>query len=80
MLARPDALTKPEAFSVHNALAGRVRALADGAGGRTALVEVALADGALLARVTPDAVSRLALRPGAAVLALFKSVTVEVLE
>ena len=80
MLARPDALTRPEAFSVHNALAGTVRALAQGAGGRTTLVEVALTGGALLARVTPDAINRLALRPGAAVLALFKSVTVEVLE
>ena len=80
MLARPDALTRPEAFSVHNALAGTVRALAQDAGGRTTLVEVALTGGALLARVTPDAINRLALRPGAAVLALFKSVTVEVLE
>jgi molybdate transport system ATP-binding protein len=46
---------------------------------RSALVEVALASGTLLARVTPDAVTRLALAPGSAVLALIKSTSIEVL-
>jgi molybdate transport system ATP-binding protein len=44
-----------------------------------ALVEIALPDGAFLARVTPDAISRLGLSPGAPVLALIKSVAIEVL-
>ena len=43
------------------------------------LVEVALPAGALLARVTPDAIVRLGLAPGDAVLALIKSTSIEVL-
>jgi molybdate transport system ATP-binding protein len=43
------------------------------------MVEIALTDGALLARVTPDAVARLALSPGGPVLALIKSTSIEVL-
>jgi molybdate transport system ATP-binding protein len=43
------------------------------------MVEIALAEGALLARVTPDAIARLALSPGGPVLALIKSTSIEVL-
>jgi len=44
-----------------------------------ALVALVLDGQPMLARVTPDAVTRLALRPGGDVLALVKSVAVEVL-
>jgi molybdopterin-binding protein len=43
------------------------------------LVEIALPDGALLSRVTPDAVARLGLSPGGPVLALIKSTSIEML-
>ena len=43
------------------------------------MVEIALPNGALLARVTPDAIARLALSPGGPVLALIKSTSIEVL-
>ena len=43
------------------------------------LVEIALPSGALLARVTPDAIVRLGLAPGGPVLALIKSTSIEVL-
>jgi molybdate transport system ATP-binding protein len=43
------------------------------------LVELALPGGTLLSRVTPDAVMRLGLTPGSAVLALVKSTAIEVL-
>jgi molybdate transport system ATP-binding protein len=44
------------------------------------LVEIALPGGALLSRVTPDAIVRLALAPGGPVLGLIKSTSIEVLE
>ena len=69
----------PSAISVHNVLAGVVRAVSQDAERHTALVEIALADHAFIARVTPDAVARLALVEGTSVLALVKSVAVEVL-
>jgi len=68
----------PGAISVHNALAGSVRAITPDPLRHAALVEVAIGEHALLARVTPDAVSRLGLAPGSAVFALVKSVAVEV--
>jgi len=43
------------------------------------MVEVALDGAGLLARVTPDAVARLGLVPGGKVLALVKSMAIEVL-
>ena len=68
----------PEAISLHNTVPCVVHAIAeDGAG--AALVELRMGEAALLARVTPDAVDRLGLRAGAAVLALFKSMSIEVL-
>ncbi|MGC4051650.1 MAG: TOBE domain-containing protein [Paludibaculum sp.] len=69
----------PEAISVHNVLPGTVRAIVADAPRHAALVEVGLPAGALLARVTADAIDRLRLTPGAPVLALVKSVAIEVL-
>ena len=70
----------PEAISLHNIVPGTVRAdRARTRHGASVLVEIALPDGILLSRVTPDAVARLALSPGSAVLALIKSTSIEVL-
>lgn len=69
----------PTAISVHNIIAGTVRGVGQDTARRAALVEIGLPDGAFLARVTPDAVARLGLGPGVPVLALVKSVAVEVL-
>ena len=69
----------PKGISVHNVIAGTVRAVVADPVRHAALVEVALDGSVLLARVTPDAVARLRLAPGAAVLALIKSMAIEVL-
>jgi molybdate transport system ATP-binding protein len=69
----------PEAISLHNIIAGTVRHIAGDPARRAVMVEIALPDGALLARVTPDAIARLALAPGGPVLALIKSTSIEVL-
>jgi len=69
----------PEAISLHNIIPGTVRRIAGDPGRRAVMVEIALSDGALLARVTPDAVARLGLVPGGPVLALIKSTSIEVL-
>jgi molybdate transport system ATP-binding protein len=69
----------PEAISLHNVIAGTVRQIAGDPARRAVIVEIALPDGALLARVTPDAIIRLALAPGGPVLALIKSTSIEVL-
>ncbi len=69
----------PSAISVHNIVPGTVRAVTEDATRHAALVEIALSEGTFLARVTPDAVTRLELAPGAPVLALIKSVAIEVL-
>lgn len=69
----------PEAISLHNIVPGTVRRIAQDAARRSVVVEIALPDGALLARVTPDAVVQLALAPGSPVLALIKSTSIEVL-
>jgi molybdate transport system ATP-binding protein len=68
----------PEGISLHNVIAGTVRRIAEETAHRTALVEIQLPAGALLARVTPDAVARLGLAPGGDVLALIKSTSIEV--
>ncbi len=70
----------PSAISVHNIVSGIVRAVTQDAVRHAALVEVALPEGAFLARVTPDAITRLGLSQGAPVLALIKSVAIEVLD
>lgn len=69
----------PHGISLHNIIAGSVRQTAADHAARTVMVEIGLPDGALLSRVTPDAVARLALLPGAPVLALIKSTSIEVL-
>jgi molybdate transport system ATP-binding protein len=69
----------PEAISLHNIICGTVRRIAGDPTRRAVMVEIALAEGALLARVTPDAIDRLALSPGGPVLALIKSTSIEVL-
>ena len=48
-------------------------------GVRAVMVEIALPGGALLARVTPDAISRLGLVLGRPVLSLIKSTSIEVI-
>ena len=70
---------EPEAISVQNIVAGTVRHISDEGMRHSALVEVGLPAGALLARVTPDAVARLGLVVGGPVLALVKSTAIEVL-
>jgi molybdate transport system ATP-binding protein len=69
----------PDAISLHNVVPGTVRRITNDAGGRSVLVEVALVNGALISRVTPDAIVRLALSAGRPVLALIKSTSIEVL-
>jgi molybdate transport system ATP-binding protein len=69
----------PESISLHNVVPGAVKRITSGAGGRSVLVEIALADGSLISRVTPDAIVKLALSEGRPVLALIKSTSIEVL-
>ena len=73
------ATTAPAAVSMHNVIAGQVGDVVTDAVRHTSLVQVSLEGGTLLARVTPDAIERLGLRAGAPVLALVKSVAIEVL-
>ena len=80
ILARQDAAALREALSLHNILPARVRLIAEDTRHGAALVALDADGAALLSRITPDAVARLDLRPGAAVLALVKSMSVEVLD
>jgi molybdate transport system ATP-binding protein len=73
------ALEAPRGISLHNVIEGEVRAVAPDPARDAMLVEVAVGEVGLLARVTPDAIGRLALVPGATVLALVKSVAVDVI-
>jgi molybdate transport system ATP-binding protein len=73
------AVKPPESISLHNVLPGEVRRITADTARRSVLVEIALAGSALISRVTPDAIVRLALAPGSAVLALIKSTSIEVL-
>ena len=73
------AASAPQGISVHNIIAGTVHGIVQDPGRHAAMVEVALDGAGLLARVTPDAVVRLGLMPGASVLALVKSMAIEVL-
>lgn len=68
----------PQAISVQNVIEGQVRAITEQPARHASLVEVAKGGNTLLARVTPDAVARLQLVPGSRVLALVKSVAIEV--
>ncbi len=78
ILARPTVEPFHDAISLHNILSGTVRTVAAVAAG-VVMVEVELGGARLLSRVTPDAVSRLGLAPGAPVLALVKSTSVDML-
>ena len=69
----------PEAISLHNVVAGTVSQIINDAARRSVLVGIGLPRGALLARVTPDAIVRLGLAAGSPVLALIKSTSIEVL-
>jgi molybdate transport system ATP-binding protein len=70
----------PGLTSVDNVIVGRVRAITPDAVEHIALVEISLPDqSALLARVMPDAIERLALAVGKDVVALVKSTSIEVL-
>jgi molybdate transport system ATP-binding protein len=81
ILARPEAAGLAAQSSVQNVLTGHIRALVEDASREAVLAEVSLGgEAVLLARVTRDAVARLGLAPGAAVLALVKSVAIEPLE
>jgi molybdate transport system ATP-binding protein len=68
----------PEGISVQNVLAARVVAITV-LESLQAVVELRLGEAPFLAQVTPDAVRRLGLSVGSAVLALIKSVSIEVL-
>jgi len=69
----------PAGISLHNVLPVLVVAITLDAARHTAMVELGSGEARLLARITPDAVARLGLRPGCAVLALVKSMSVDVL-
>jgi molybdate transport system ATP-binding protein len=73
------ATREPEAISVHNRIPGTVRAIIAETQRRASLVEIVSGERALLARVTPDAVVHLNLKPGSPVIAMFKSMSVQVL-
>jgi molybdate transport system ATP-binding protein len=70
----------PKSISLHNIVPGEVRRITSDPTKRSVLVEIVLAGGALISRVTPDAIVRLTLAPGRPVLALIKSTSIEVLE
>ena len=70
----------PAGISLHNILPTLVAAVTEDHARHTAMVELASGEARLLARVTPDAVARLALRPGKPVLALVKSMSVDVIK
>jgi molybdate transport system ATP-binding protein len=69
----------PDSISVHNIVPGTVRRIAEQPARGSVLVEIGLPAGALLSRVTADAITRLELAPGRPVLALIKSTSIEVL-
>jgi molybdate transport system ATP-binding protein len=73
------AASEPQGISVHNVISGTVQRIVHDPGRHAAMVEVGLDGASLLARVTPDAVVRLGLSAGRTVLALVKSMAIEVL-
>jgi molybdate transport system ATP-binding protein len=73
------ATAMPAGISLHNRLAGRVRAVVEDTERHTATVEVMVGTAVVMARVTLDAVRRLALVPGGEVLALVKSTSIDVI-
>jgi molybdate transport system ATP-binding protein len=71
------ALDAPRAISVNNILPAIVLDLVENAPGHAALVSLEAAGGQLLARITADAADRLNLMPGMRLLALVKSMSVD---
>jgi molybdate transport system ATP-binding protein len=69
----------PRSISLHNVIQGTVHGVVEDRVRHAALVEVTIGDQGLLARITSDAVTGLALAPGRPVLALIKSMAIEVL-
>jgi molybdate transport system ATP-binding protein len=69
----------PAGISLHNILPVAVVGITEDTARHTAMVELGSGEARLLARITPDAVARLGLRPGKPVLALVKSMSVDVL-
>jgi len=67
-----------DGLSLHNTLAGTVTAIHGDAEGEHVLVQVTVGSTPLLAEVTRDAVTRLRIAPGCAIVALVKSVSIEV--
>jgi molybdate transport system ATP-binding protein len=72
------ATTAPEGLSLHNVLAGTVSAVEMDAASDHAVVQMAVGGVRLLAEVTRDAVARLDIAEGVALMALVKSVSLEV--
>lgn len=72
-------LDVPRAVSVSNVIPATVCNVGQDKPGHAALVELDVGGGLLLSRVTMDAAERLYLRPGTRVLALIKSMSVELL-
>jgi molybdate transport system ATP-binding protein len=70
----------PALISVNNVFQATVQAMAEDARGHAALVTIDGGGGPLLARVTLDAARRLDLHPGKPVLALVKSMSVDVVQ
>jgi len=70
----------PTLISVNNVFSATVHSMAEDAPGHAALVAFDGGAGPLLARVTLDAARRLDLRPGARILALVKSMSVDVMK
>jgi molybdate transport system ATP-binding protein len=73
------AVDQPGQISVSNIIPAVICAVGEDEAGHAALVELDVGGGQLLARITLDAVERLYLRPGQRVLALIKSMSIEVL-
>ncbi len=79
ILAKPSLAPLRDDISLHNVLPGTVRAVVADSPRAAMMVEIDIGGPILLARVTPDAVRKLALAPGATVLALVKSTSVDLL-
>ncbi|MFG1431255.1 molybdenum ABC transporter ATP-binding protein [Xanthobacter sp. V2C-8] len=73
------ALEEPQAISTNNVIAGTVRNVRETEDKTMALAEVAVGDTLFLSQLTPDSRHDLDIQPGKPVLALFKSIGVQVL-
>jgi len=72
------ATTAPQGLSLHNVLSGRVTAVHSDGTHDHMIVQIEIGGSRLLAEVTRDAVTRLAITPGVRIFALIKSVSIEV--